>query len=71
MEVKEKLRVHEPPRRTAVPGVADISREIVRLHSRLYGRGPTRAKTIWRDEIVTCRSWKSKKPEDESRRRRT
>jgi uncharacterized protein YbcI len=37
-----------------VPAVAEISREIVRLHSRLYGRGPTRAKTIWRDDIVTC-----------------
>jgi uncharacterized protein YbcI len=34
--------------------VAVISREIVRVHSRFYGRGPTRAKTIWRDEIIVC-----------------
>ena len=29
-----------------------ISREIVRLHVRLYGRGPTRAKTFVEDEYV-------------------
>jgi uncharacterized protein YbcI len=34
--------------------VAAISREIVQVHSRYYGRGPTKAKTIWRDEIVVC-----------------
>ena len=34
--------------------VAAISRDIVRVHSQFYGRGPTRAKTIWRDEIVVC-----------------
>jgi uncharacterized protein YbcI len=34
--------------------VAAISRDIVRIHSRFYGRGPTRAKTIWREEIVIC-----------------
>jgi uncharacterized protein YbcI len=34
--------------------VADISRDIVRVHSRYYGRGPTKAKTVWRDEIVIC-----------------
>jgi uncharacterized protein YbcI len=34
--------------------VAVISREIVRIHARYYGRGPTKAKTVWRDEIVTC-----------------
>jgi len=34
--------------------VAEISREIVRVHARFYGRGPTRAKTVWRDEIVIC-----------------
>jgi uncharacterized protein YbcI len=34
--------------------VAAISRGIVRIHSQYYGRGPTRAKTIWRDEIVVC-----------------
>jgi uncharacterized protein YbcI len=34
--------------------VAEISREIVRIHARFYGRGPTKAKTVWRDEIVVC-----------------
>jgi uncharacterized protein YbcI len=34
--------------------VAAISRDIVGVHSRYYGRGPTRAKTVWRDEIVVC-----------------
>jgi uncharacterized protein YbcI len=34
--------------------VASISRDIVRIHAQFYGRGPTRAKTVWRDEIVVC-----------------
>src|ERR1700710_375877 len=34
--------------------VAEISREIVRIHARFYGRGPTKAKTVWRDDIVIC-----------------
>lgn len=37
-----------------LPIVADISREIVRVHATHYGRGPTKAKTIWRDDIVVC-----------------
>lgn len=40
--------------KTEIPTVAKISRDIVRIHARLFDRGPTRAKTIWRDEIVTC-----------------
>jgi uncharacterized protein YbcI len=31
-----------------------ISREIVRLHARLYGRGPTKAKTYVQAEYVLC-----------------
>jgi len=34
--------------------VAAISRDIVQVHSQFYGRGPTKAKTVWRDEIVVC-----------------
>lgn len=34
--------------------VAAISRELVQAHSQYYGRGPTKAKTIWRDEIIVC-----------------
>jgi uncharacterized protein YbcI len=33
---------------------ADISREIVRLHARLFGRGPTRAKTFVYDDFALC-----------------
>jgi len=29
-----------------------IARSVVQVHSRFYGRGPTKAKAIWRDEIV-------------------
>ena len=32
--------------------VAEISREVVRVHARYYGRGPTKAKTVWRNDIV-------------------
>ena len=34
--------------------VGEISRGIVRIHARFYGRGPTKAKTVWRDDIVVC-----------------
>jgi uncharacterized protein YbcI len=34
--------------------VAQVSRDIVGVHARYYGRGPTKSKTIWRDEIVCC-----------------
>jgi uncharacterized protein YbcI len=33
---------------------SQISREIVRLHARLYGRGPTKAKTYIHDDYVLC-----------------
>lgn len=34
--------------------VAVISREIVRVYSEYYGRGPTKAKTHWREDVVVC-----------------
>lgn len=34
--------------------VAVISREIVRLYADYYGRGPTKAKTHWREEVIVC-----------------
>lgn len=34
--------------------VAAISREIVGIYAEYYGRGPTKAKTLWRDDVVTC-----------------
>ena len=32
--------------------VAEISREIVRAHAQYYGRGPTKARTVWREDVV-------------------
>jgi uncharacterized protein YbcI len=32
--------------------VAEIAREVVRIHARYYGRGPTKARAIWRHDIV-------------------
>jgi uncharacterized protein YbcI len=34
--------------------VAAISREIVRIYAEYFGRGPTKAKTLWREDVVTC-----------------
>lgn len=33
---------------------AEISREIVGIYAEYYGRGPTKAKTVWREDVVTC-----------------
>jgi uncharacterized protein YbcI len=33
---------------------SEISREIVRLHARLFGRGPTKAKTFLEDDYALC-----------------
>ena len=33
--------------------VAEVSREVVRIHAQYYGRGPTKARAIWRHDIVT------------------
>lgn len=32
--------------------VAEIAREVVRLHAQYYGRGPTKARTVWRHDVV-------------------
>jgi uncharacterized protein YbcI len=45
----------EPPPRPEVGSIgSQISREIVRLHARLYGRGPTKAKTFLTDDYALC-----------------
>lgn len=41
-------------RKVEIPIVAKISRDIVRIHARLYSRGPTKARTVWRDGTVVC-----------------
>lgn len=33
---------------------AEISRQLVRIHASHWGRGPTKAKTIWQDDVVVC-----------------
>jgi uncharacterized protein YbcI len=42
---------HEAPRGNAL---AQISTGLVQLHSRHYGKGPTKAKTYLFDELVVC-----------------
>ena len=32
--------------------VADVSREIVRIYARFYGRGPTKAKTVFHGDVL-------------------
>jgi uncharacterized protein YbcI len=34
--------------------LADVSRELVRLHSEYYGKGPTRAKAYMVDDALVC-----------------
>lgn len=34
--------------------VAELSREIVQLHARMYGRGPTKARSYIRNEYALC-----------------
>ena len=36
----------------SIPVLANISRRIVQLHKEFYGKGPTRAKTYYYDDIV-------------------
>ena len=45
----------DPSSRAETGAIASqISREIVRLHANLYGRGPTKAKTHLSDEYAMC-----------------
>ena len=48
----EARRIRPPGDRATV--ASEISREIVRLHARLFGRGPTRAKTFLYDDFALC-----------------
>ena len=34
--------------------VAKVSREIVGIYAEYFGRGPTKAKTVWREDVITC-----------------
>jgi uncharacterized protein YbcI len=47
-------RVIDPERQLRGAQASKISRKIVQLHARAYGRGPTRAKTHIHDDYVLC-----------------
>jgi uncharacterized protein YbcI len=47
-------RPSEPGRTDPSVQASDISREIVRLHARMFGRGPTRAKTYLTASYALC-----------------
>jgi uncharacterized protein YbcI len=42
----------EPPAHGAL--VSQLSREIVQLHARLYGRGPTKARSYLQNDYAVC-----------------
>ncbi len=45
----------EGPSRAEIGAMSsNISREIVRLHAQLYGRGPTKAKTYLDEDFALC-----------------
>jgi uncharacterized protein YbcI len=55
--MSDQLDVHssaqigaDPATHTSV--VADISREIVKAHAQYYGRGPTKARTVWKEDLI-------------------
>jgi len=46
---------HLPARESGTPGavIAEISNTVVRLVREHFGKGPTQAKTIWSDDVVS------------------
>lgn len=48
----DRLDAQETPARGAV--ISQLSREIVQLHARLYGRGPTKARSYLQSEYAAC-----------------
>jgi uncharacterized protein YbcI len=48
------IEAAEQPEARALPVIAAISREIVGIHAAHFGRGPTGAKTVWREDVVVC-----------------
>lgn len=46
----------EPPESPAARGalISQLSREIVQLHARLYGRGPTKARSYLQGDYAVC-----------------
>lgn len=48
----DRPHAHDSPARGAI--VSQLSREIVQLHARLYGRGPTKARSYLHGDYVAC-----------------
>jgi len=46
-------RVWNRPPQGEGPLLEEISRRIVQLHKESYGRGPTKARTYWEDDVIT------------------
>jgi uncharacterized protein YbcI len=50
----EARSIHELPTEHSGAVVATISREVVGIYAEYFGRGPTQAKTFWREDLVVC-----------------
>lgn len=48
-EMTDRTDTREPGQRSIV---AELSREIVRVYSRFYGRGPTKARTVFHNDMI-------------------
>jgi uncharacterized protein YbcI len=46
-------RVEDRPPEREGPLLEEISRRIVQLYKESYGKGPTRARTYWHDDVIT------------------
>jgi uncharacterized protein YbcI len=51
-EQEQPLATGAPEATPSTSVVAEISREIVKAHAQYYGRGPTKARTVWKDDVV-------------------
>lgn len=53
MDETELGRVEDRPPEREGPLLEEISRRIVQLYKESYGKGPTRARTYWQDDVIT------------------
>lgn len=53
MDETELRRVEDRPPEREGPLLEEISRRIVQLYKESYGKGPTRARTYWHDDVIT------------------
>ena len=50
----EESRPDQPPPTGAGPLLAEVTNAVVGLHSRHYGKGPTRSKSYLLDDVLVC-----------------